>query len=393
MIKENIPPYNTTLITKVLFCPEFKDPYGTRTYCKNMMEFYYKNKIEVTLMLRKDQLDNEIESLILKYNFSYTLLPLKKQPIFNKFKIFSYFVIRAEELVRIIFIFINYLMHKPNLIHLSDYSTTVALAAFLLPVKSIYITHCDFASSAQPRHRFPNYYKPFLLNGKINILVVSEYAKKKKLENWFQEYNVDYIKVVYYHVGSVNDRIKNSESKGINSFHILTLGSIETTRKNPEYWIMVADKIIKELNSYDIEFVWAGGGELLEKYLVKVQSLNNPKIKFIGYQKNVANLYSSADIYFQPSLQDNYPIATIEAMKYGLPSIVSNRGGLVETIVDGESGFIVPLENVDKVISKFILLIRDSNLRKKMGLNARHRYENLFTYEIFEEKMLNFCRK
>lgn len=373
--------------SKVLFCPEFKNPGGTRTYCKNMMEFYHRNKISAMIMIRRDQLDDEIMSLILKYNFCYKILPLKKQPFFNNLKFLSYFTIRMEEILRIFYILIFYLLYKPNFIHISDYSISIALGTFWLPVKSIYIIHCPFTEKL--KRPFPNFYKKSLLSRKINILAVSKYAKKEILCNWFRENSDNYISVVYNHAGSVNESTQGLLEKKSNRLCILTLGSL-TVFKNPDYWIKVAERVINDIKTYDIDFVWAGDGDLLDKCRAKVQSMGNSRIKFIGYQGDIASLYLSADIYFQPSTYESQSIATIEAMKYGLPCIVSNCGGLVENVIDGESGFVFALDDFDSVITKFNLLIHDNKLRNTMGQKAKRRYKDIFSYEIFEKRMKKF---
>ncbi|MCK4825735.1 glycosyltransferase family 4 protein, partial [bacterium] len=66
----------------------------------------------------------------------------------------------------------------------------------------------------------------------------------------------------------------------------------------------------------------------------------------------------------------------------------SSVAGVPEAIDDGETGFLVEPGNVEQLQEKLRLLIQDSELRKKLGKNARIKYEKFFTFERMAKKTL-----
>ena len=97
-------------------------------------------------------------------------------------------------------------------------------------------------------------------------------------------------------------------------------------------------------------------------------------------------LYSAADVLVAPSFDQRacMGIAIKEAMAARLPVIGGAGGGVPEAIVDGENGFLIPLDSTGTVdrklfIDSILRLVADSELRLKMGKAGRARVENLFS--------------
>jgi glycosyltransferase involved in cell wall biosynthesis len=96
-----------------------------------------------------------------------------------------------------------------------------------------------------------------------------------------------------------------------------------------------------------------------------------------GIIDNVPEMLSAMDIYVQPSRTECLSYALIEAGLAGLPSIGSNVGGNPEIIIDGETGYLFESENYHDLSEKLLVLIKDSELRKKMGSESRtHKLKN-----------------
>jgi len=109
------------------------------------------------------------------------------------------------------------------------------------------------------------------------------------------------------------------------------------------------------------------------------------------------DLYSVADIGIMPSLHEQCSYVAIEMMMHGVPLIASTSTGLREMVEDGITGLHIPVvEHPDKVdidssllAEKMLYLLQHPEDRKHMGLNARKRYEQLYSVEVMREKMLN----
>jgi glycosyltransferase involved in cell wall biosynthesis len=86
----------------------------------------------------------------------------------------------------------------------------------------------------------------------------------------------------------------------------------------------------------------------------------------------------SLDVFVQPSFADGTPNSIIEAMAHGLPIVASLNGGIPD-LVSPELGILVPSGDSGALADALARLAGDPDLRGKMGIVARHRYEELFS--------------
>jgi glycosyltransferase involved in cell wall biosynthesis len=87
---------------------------------------------------------------------------------------------------------------------------------------------------------------------------------------------------------------------------------------------------------------------------------------------DVPTYINEMDIFAVPSTEDSesFGVAAVEAMACGVPVVVSDVGGLPEVVKDGITGFVVPKESPEKLAEAFETLLRDPQLRAKMGENG-----------------------
>jgi glycogen synthase len=111
-------------------------------------------------------------------------------------------------------------------------------------------------------------------------------------------------------------------------------------------------------------------------------------------------LYSSASVFVCPSIYEPFGIINLEAMACGTPVVASAVGGIKEVVVDGETGFLIPLEQMKEspfeatdpaafasdLASKINLLMADPNLASRMGAAGRKRAEELFGWDAIARK-------
>jgi glycosyltransferase len=126
------------------------------------------------------------------------------------------------------------------------------------------------------------------------------------------------------------------------------------------------------------------------------------QIHFTGKldKEKLYELYSIADIGVMPSFHEQCSYVAIEMMMHGIPLIASNSTGLKEMIEDGVTGLHVPVieysEKVeidsDELARNLLYLLQHPAERKRMGKNARKRYETVYSANIFREKMLKVYR-
>lgn len=140
-------------------------------------------------------------------------------------------------------------------------------------------------------------------------------------------------------------------------------------------------------------------GSMLEMFKKKAFELGlSRNIIFTGWRTDIPALLSAMDVYVQNSIQpEGLGIAALEAGAMTKPMIVTNAGGLRETIVEGVSGYIIPPEDTNSLISSINRLVNSSNLRNKMGREARKLVEKKFNIENlmreYEQKFLKVLQE
>ncbi|MCE9587322.1 MAG: glycogen synthase [Verrucomicrobia bacterium] len=111
-------------------------------------------------------------------------------------------------------------------------------------------------------------------------------------------------------------------------------------------------------------------------------------------------LYSSASVFVCPSIYEPFGIINLEAMACGTPVVASAVGGIKEVVVDGETGFLIPLEQMKEspfeatdpaafasdLASKINLLMANPELASRMGTAGRKRAEEFFGWDAIASK-------
>jgi N-acetyl-alpha-D-glucosaminyl L-malate synthase BshA len=92
---------------------------------------------------------------------------------------------------------------------------------------------------------------------------------------------------------------------------------------------------------------------------------------FVGKQPNIVDYLCASDVLLLPSEQESFGLAALEAMACELPVIASRVGGIPEVVTDGESGFLSPVGDVDKMADDVVRLVTDKKFRRQMGRAAR----------------------
>jgi len=154
-----------------------------------------------------------------------------------------------------------------------------------------------------------------------------------------------------------------------NGVDILTVGSLDPKKRHAFLLRSVA-------RLKGIDFSWrlliVGSGPLEHglKELVRNLNLSN-NVQFLGQMSkgDVEALYRSADIFVFTPQWEGGPNVLLEAMSYGLPSVVTRLVG--EKVEDGITGFLVDYNNEKALAERLTQLARDPVLRNTMGLAAR----------------------
>jgi glycosyltransferase len=161
-------------------------------------------------------------------------------------------------------------------------------------------------------------------------------------------------------------------------------------------YALQAFKIV--LKTIPCHFIIAGNG-IFDHYLKECEDIWI-HVTWTGLidKEKLDEFYSLADFGVMPSFHEQCSYVAIEMMMNGLPLIASTSTGLREMVEDGVSGLHIPvIETLDNaqidiglLAEKMLYLLQHPDERQRMGLNARKRYENLYSQDIYEKNMLNF---
>jgi len=99
-------------------------------------------------------------------------------------------------------------------------------------------------------------------------------------------------------------------------------------------------------------------------------------------------LYDRAAVVAVPSRREGFGVACAEAMAHGRPVVASAVGGLLDLVVDEETGLLVPPGDVGALREALRRLLADEELRARLGANARRRAEETLSWERVTDRTL-----
>ncbi|MGC8832361.1 MAG: glycosyltransferase family 4 protein [Thermoproteota archaeon] len=158
-------------------------------------------------------------------------------------------------------------------------------------------------------------------------------------------------------------------------------------RKGPDLLLKAFAMLLKE--HPDARLVMVGDGPFLSslKDLARQLKLED-KVTFTGALrgKPLYSRYAECDVFAMPSRQtttdvEGFGMVFLEAGFFAKPSVGTRTGGIPEAILDGETGILVPQDDVEALRDALILLLRDKGIARRLGEKARERVLSEFTWE------------
>lgn len=184
----------------------------------------------------------------------------------------------------------------------------------------------------------------------------------------FHTPNVRYIPSVGVDIQRIRntqvDKVEYKKRIGVpeDGIMILSLGEL-IERKNHEIIIRAIAQIPRE----DLYYVICGKGPLLE-YLKDLAAKLGiaERVLFLGFRQDVPELCNTADISAFPSKIEGLGLAGVEAMAAGVPLVSSNVHGILDYVVDGQTGYACPPNDAVAFARAIEKLAGDAELRASM---------------------------
>ena len=170
------------------------------------------------------------------------------------------------------------------------------------------------------------------------------------------KYGIDPSKVVTVHNAvDFSGRSEIQVKRGVKEKVVTFLGRI-TFQKGPEYFIEAAAKILKKCKN--VRFVMAGSGDMMNRSIRQVARLGiSDRFHFTGFLRGaeVQKMFALSDVYVMPSVSEPFGISPLEAMRSGVPSVISRQSGAAEVL---KYAFKVDFWDVDAMADEIYALLQ-----------------------------------
>jgi glycosyltransferase involved in cell wall biosynthesis len=172
------------------------------------------------------------------------------------------------------------------------------------------------------------------------------------------------------------DRAAARARLGITQPLVLFVGNLEPRKQVPV--------LLQALTGVHAELALVGDGDERDRLRMLARELGIAgRVRFVGRvgAEELHDWYVAADVFALPSSSEAQGIVALEAMANGLPVVASAVGGLLGTIDDGRTGFLVPPRDSTVLAERLRLLLDDESLRHAIGAAARAHVQNQFTWQ------------
>jgi glycosyltransferase involved in cell wall biosynthesis len=214
------------------------------------------------------------------------------------------------------------------------------------------------------------------------ITVPSEFSKKS-----FLKFGIPENKLVKIPYGANLDRFKPLDRPDINKFTILFVGNLSIQKGVID--LLTAFNLFEHPNK---ELIIVGSLSLeIKEYFSKI-NLTNIKIKGNISNNQLPYIYSKANVFVLPSIQEGFGMVIGEAMACGCPIIASENTGGSDLFTDGIEGFIVPIRTPQAIADKLQLLADNPILREEMSIAALNRVKLLGGWNEYGIQFANFIK-
>jgi len=125
----------------------------------------------------------------------------------------------------------------------------------------------------------------------------------------------------------------------------------------------------------------------LEKYR------DNLNVIFTGYRNDINSILYLTDVFCLPSYREGMPRSIIEAMSMECAVVATDIRGSREEVIDGKTGFLIPVNSINILSNKIKKLIEDDKLLQEMKIAGRRRAEELYNEKEVVKKQLEIFDK
>lgn len=283
-------------------------------------------------------------------------------------------------------------LEKPDVVHTN---TSVvcegALAAYIRGIPHVWHIHEDLVTHPRLRPVIPLplvYWGIEQLSNKI--VVVSESVKRQLPNGRLPESKICTI------YNGIDEKMFSTSISAMKSIrdelgfceNDIVAVSIGALIKEKGHDVLLDAAVLASKNNKNLKFIIAGSGtpESKQDLICTVEKLGlKDTVFYIGFRHDMPTILSDSDVLILSSYSEAFPLAILEAMASGKPVIATDCGGPSEMVIDGETGYIVPVGDHVALASKTLEVIADKAVMREMGAKAHARFSANFRAEVNAE--------
>ncbi|GFE58484.1 glycosyltransferase family 4 protein [Geobacter sp. AOG1] len=267
------------------------------------------------------------------------------------------------------------------------YSNTVvnadaAIAAKLLRVKHIWHLREGVNNSKQVSSYLPPIVLPYIIRSLSSKVIVNS--------QWLGQHyfgKESEAVVVYNGIDSSELISKNAKSMSLrkelglpdNCRLIVSIGALDPCKRH-DVFIQASEIISSCLDDVYYLIVGLGYDDCTRKLKSLAEGCAIPeKILFLGWRDDVARILSEIDVIVIASDQEGFGRVVVEGMALKKPVVSTRCGGPEEIIVNGETGYLVPISDPEALAEHVMLLLNNDQQRSAMGLAGYKRMQEHFS--------------
>ncbi len=222
-------------------------------------------------------------------------------------------------------------------------------------------------------------------------------ALSKDLENWLvTEVGIKASKVVRICNGVDTQKFASLDETEVDGYPkafagkviIGTVGRMEEVKDTlllVKAFIRLMEKQPKCRDSVRLVLIGTGSLYCAAEAMLKENDIEG-MVWMPGARNDIPAILNKLDIFVLPSLAEGISNTILESMSSGVPVIATDVGGNSELVADGETGFLVPASDSEKMADAIFKYLQDDELRLKHGKNAKQRVEENFSFAAMVEK-------
>jgi N-acetyl-alpha-D-glucosaminyl L-malate synthase BshA len=226
------------------------------------------------------------------------------------------------------------------------------------------------------------------------VTAVSEFLKRMTVEEFEVGEDIEVIPnfvdlAVYCHARAYRDRSALAQPDEKILLHISNFRPVKRVLDV----VRIFERVSREVPSV-LLMVGEGPERASAQALARRLGIEE-RVRFLGRQDHIEELTGIADVFLLPSELESFGLSALEAMASGVPVVGSDAGGLPEVVKHTETGFVLPVGDIEGMAARTIEILKDDEHARELGQAGHRRAASLFgaervvsQYERFYEKVM-----